>query len=146
VTQVVNVWDHTTGSGYTYGNLLEKQEYAYGSGAPGPLLRKTDYTYLAFNNSQYLALNILDRVASVTVYDGSGNQVSQTTYGYDETSPVASGISTNHLSLPAGTLRGNQTSVCRWLNTTGGTLCTHTTFYDTGMPYQVTDPRNNVTT
>jgi YD repeat-containing protein len=61
-------------------------------------------------------------------------------------SPVASGISTNHVSLPTGTLRGNQTSVCRWLNTTGGTLCTHTTYYDTGMPYQVTDSRGNITT
>jgi RHS repeat-associated protein len=150
VSKVVNVWDTNLNapiaSGLSYGNLLEKQEYAYGSGAPGPLLRKTDYTYLAFNNSQYLALNMLDRVASVTVYDGSGSKVSQTTYGYDETSPVASGVSTNLLPLPPGTLRGNQTSACRWLNTTGGTLCTYTTYYDTGMPYQVTDPRGNVTT
>jgi RHS repeat-associated protein len=150
VTKVVNVWDTNLNtpiaSGLSYGNLLEKQEYVYGNGSPGPLLRRTDYTYLAFNNSQYLALNMLDRVASVTVYNGSGTQISQTTYGYDETSPVASGISTNHVSLPAGTLRGNQTSVCHWLNTTGGNLCTYTTYYDTGMPYQVTDPLGNVTT
>ena len=146
VNQVVNVWDHQTGSGYTYGELLEKQEYDYRNGSPGSLLRKTDYTYLALNNSSYLALNMLDRVSSVIVYNGSGTQVSQTTYGYDETSPVSSGISTNHLSLPSGTLRGNRTSECRWLNTTGGTLCTHITYYDTGMPYQVTDPLGNVTT
>jgi RHS repeat-associated protein len=146
VNQVVSVWDHQTGSGYTYGELLEKQEYDYGNGAPGPLLRKTDYTYLALNNSSYLALNMLDRISSITVYNGSGTMVSQTTYGYDETSPFTSGISTNHLSLPSGTLRGNRTSECKWLNTTGGTFCTHTTYYDTGMPYQVTDPRGNVTT
>jgi RHS repeat-associated protein len=144
VSKVVNSWDHPTG--YSYGNLLEKDEYDYGNGSPGPLLRKTAYTYLAFNNSAYQALNMMDRVASITVYNGSGTQISQTTYGYDETSPIASGISTNHLSLPSGTLRGNRTSECHWLNTTGGTLCTHTTYYDTGMPYQVTDPRGNITT
>jgi len=146
VSKVVNVWDHTTGTAYSYGNLLEKQEYDFGNGTPGPLVRKTDYTYLAFNNASYLTLNMLDRIASIIVYNGSGAQISQTTYGYDEASPVASGISTNHLSLPAGTLRGNRTSECHWLNTTGTNLCTHTTYYDTGMPYQVTDPLGHLMT
>lgn len=130
----------------SFGNVTEMREYDYGTGVPGALLRKTDYTYLAFTNSSYRTANMIDRVASVTVYNGSGTQVSQTTYGYDEGTLSASGVTTNHVSLPTGTLRGNQTSVHRWLNTTGGTLNTTTAFYDTGMPYQVTDPGGHVTT
>lgn len=99
VSQVVNVWDTNLNSGYSYGSLLQKREYDYGNGSPGPLLRRTVYSYLAFNNSAYLAANMLDRVASITIYDGAGNEVSQTTYGYDETTPAASGISINHRSL-----------------------------------------------
>ena len=130
----------------SYGNVMEMRENDYGSGAPGPLLRKTDYTYKAFDTGSYLTANIIDRVSSVTVYDGSSNQVSKTNYGYDEYSLQPSGVTTNFTPPPAGTPRGNQTSINRWLNTTGGTLNTITTYYDTGMPYQVTDSLAHVTT
>ena len=130
----------------SYGNVMEMREYDYGSGAPGPLLRKTDYTYKAFDTASYLTANIIDPVSSVTVYDGSGNQVSKTNYGYDEYTLQSSGVTTNFTPPPAGTPRGNLTSVKKWLNTTGGTLNTITTYYDTGMPYRVTDPGGHTTT
>ncbi|HET7108059.1 MAG TPA: RHS repeat-associated core domain-containing protein [Candidatus Acidoferrum sp.] len=130
----------------SYGNVMEMREYDFGTGAPGALLRKTDYTYKAFDTASYLTANIIDKVSSVTVYDGGGTQVSKTTYGFDEYSLQPSGVTTNFTPPVAGTPRGNQTSVKKWLNTTGGTLNTTTTYYDTGMPYQVTDPRGNVTT
>ena len=135
----------------SYGNLIETREYDYGDGAPGPLLRRTDYVYKAFDGtptaSSYLAFNLLDRVSSVTTYNGNGNQVAQTTYGYDESSLQPSGINTQHdTTLDNPGIRGNRTSVSRWINTTGGALKTTATYYDTGTPYQVTDPAGNVTT
>jgi Bacterial EndoU nuclease len=71
-------------------NPIEVREFAYGTGSPGALMRKTDYTYLHNNNSSYATLNIVDRVASTTAY--AGNQVAQTTYEYDVY---------NHTSLPS---------------------------------------------
>jgi RHS repeat-associated protein len=132
--------------GYTmsYGKPTEIREYDYGSGAPGSLLKRTDYTYLAFNTATYLTANILDPVASETVYNGSGTQVAQTTYGYDEYALQTT--TTPQHTTPYYSVRGNRTSVKKWLNTTGTTLNTFTHYYDTGMPYQVTDPRGNITT
>jgi RHS repeat-associated protein len=134
------------GGGYTmsYGNPTEVREYDYGTTTPLPLLRRTDYTYLAFNTASYLTAHMLDRVASETVYNGSSTQVAQTTYGYDESGVQTSGAPQH--GAPPNSVRGNQTSVNRWLSTTGTTLKTTTTYYDTGMPYQVTDPNLNVTT
>jgi RHS repeat-associated protein len=129
------------------GNPSETREYAYGQGAPGPLLRRTDHGYQAFANSSYLSANFLDLPSSKTVYDGAGNQVASTSYGYDEYGLAGSGITTQHdTSIPNPGIRGNQTSVREWLNTTGGTLQATTTYYDTGMPYQVTDPGGHTTT
>lgn len=128
----------------SYGKLMEKREYDYGTSPPLPLLRKTDYTYRAFDNSAYMTANMLDLTDSAVVYNGSGTQVAQTTYGYDEYG-VQTTSTPQHGAAP-NSVRGNETSVKRWLNTTGGTLNTTTTYFDTGMPYQVTDPKGNITT
>jgi len=128
----------------SYGNVIETREYDYGNGAPGPLIRRTHTSYLAFSNSSYLSANLLNLVSSSTTYNGSGTQVAQTSYTYDSGTLQASNITTQHVSVT--TPRGNQTSVQRWLNTTGGTLNTNASYFDTGMPYQVTDPRGNITT
>jgi hypothetical protein len=64
-------------------NPTEVREYAYGQGAAGPLLRRTTYSYLHNSNPTYTNLNIVDKPTVITVYDGSNNQVAQTTYEYD---------------------------------------------------------------
>ena len=51
----------------------------------GALLRTTGTSYLALNNSTYLANNLLSLPASVQIKNGSGTQVAYTTYGYDGT-------------------------------------------------------------
>jgi RHS repeat-associated protein len=137
----------------SYGNVIEEREYDYGNGAPGPLLRRTDYTYRAFDGSpsaaSYLAANLIDLVSSVSVYDGSSNLVSQTTYGYDESTLQSSGIGSTQqhdTTLANPGVRGNRTSESHWLNTTSGMLTSHASYYDTGTPYQVTDPGGHVTT
>jgi YD repeat-containing protein len=135
----------------SYGNLLETREYDYGDGATWTLLRRTDYAYKAFDgslgSSSYLALNRIDLVSSITTYDGSGNQVAQTTYGYDESALQPSSVTTQHDSAPLnGSLRGNRTSESHWLNTTGATLTSTVSYYDTGTPYQATDPGGHTAT
>ena len=137
---------------YTRLNPTEKREYAYGNGAPGALLRRTDYTYLHNNNATYANLNIVDRTASVTVYDGSGNLVSQTKYEYDVY---------NHTGMPAMaasgavqhdsargtsyTTRGNRTASSKWLNTNSGWLTSLSQYDDAGNAIASKDPIGNLT-
>jgi RHS repeat-associated protein len=129
----------------SYGLLETQKDYDYGNGAPGSLLRTTSTTYEALSNSNYLNNNMLGLPASVTV-TGAGPG-STTTYAYDQTTPVSSGITTQHSSSPpGGKYRGNPTTVSRYLNTTGTYLNTTSTFFDTGMADVVKDPNSNPTT
>ncbi len=114
----------------TYGLLLSKVEYDYGSGAPGASLRTTTTNYLALNNSAYLNNNLLNLPASVQIKDGGGTQRAYTTYAYDE-SPS-----------PSGAL-GNLTSTHRWLNTTGGYLVSTSVYDSNGRVTSSTDPCGN---
>jgi RHS repeat-associated protein len=130
-----------------YGKVLTKKEYDYGNGAPGPLLRTTTTSYLALSNSSYLANNLLNLSASVQVTDGGGTQRALTLYAYDAGTPVSSGITTQHDSAPpAGTARGNLTSVSRWLNTSSTYLISTNAYFDTGELQTSYDPKGNPTT
>ena len=129
------------------GNLIEQREYDYGNGAPGPLLRRTHYTYLAWpsGSNHYFDRNILDRVATETIFDGHGVQVAKTTYGYDEYG-LQMCVSSAYLDTSIGPYRGNPTSVTSWMSTSLGSTRATTTYYDSGMPYVVTDPGGHATT
>jgi RHS repeat-associated protein len=155
----------TTCTGGTYGvsnytgslgKVIAVREYDWGQGAPGPLLRQTKTTYQWQINSAYLNANLLDLPASVQVLDGAGNQVALTTYGYDEYALNSSGVTTQHNSNPVnGSVRGNLTSVHRWLN--GSTFSTascpiavsnsflvgYTQYNDTGTVNKSTDACGN---
>jgi RHS repeat-associated protein len=122
-----------TGTNILYGNLLSEKEYAFGNGSPGALIRTTTTNYLAFGNSSYLASNLLTLPSSVQITDSSGTQRAYTTYGYDE-SPSPTGI------------HGNQTSVHRWLNTTGNYLTGTSVYNANGTIASTTDPKLNTTT
>ena len=136
-------------SGHTlfYGNPIAKREYDYGSGSPGALLKTTTTTYQALTNASYLNNNLLSLPATVVVTGASGTAAS-TSYLYDQYAFQPSGVTTQHDSAsPDGAAPGNVTTVQRWLNLPSVTnLNTKTTYYDTGTPYQVTDPRLNTTT
>ena len=136
--------------GYTglhYGSVVTEREYDYGPGSPGSLIRTTSTNYQYLVNGNYLTYNILDAIYSSKVQDGSGNQLAYAFFGYDESTPNASGITLQHNGAPAnGNYRANQTSTHRWLNTTGGYLVGAVSFYDTGMPYQANDPLQHTTT
>jgi RHS repeat-associated protein len=137
---------------FTWKNPMEKREYAYGTGAPGGLVRRTDFNYLHLTNSTYRNLNIADRPTSKIVYDGLNNIKAQTTYTYDGgTLASTSGTpAPNHDYTNFGstyTTRGNLTqtsegllvgSTWTWLNTTH-------TYDDLGNRLSTKDPNLNQT-
>ena len=132
------------------GNVVQKREYDWGNGSPGALIRCTATTYQSQVNSSYMAANLLDLPASVSVYSGScnsGTLMSQDTYKYDESSLMSSGVTVQRdPGASSLTVRGNPTSHARWLNTTGTTITERDTYYDTGEKYQHIDFKNNPAT
>jgi len=84
-----------SGEAWSYGDLLTKKEYDYGSAPHGALLRTTTKQYEALNSANaqyYLANNLLDLPLSVQITDGGGTQRANTTYGYDEYALQTSGL------------------------------------------------------
>ena len=135
-------------------NVLERREFDYGSGAPGVLLRKTDYTWLKtnpINNQDYTstAIFILDRKASEQVKDAAGNIVAQSQFEYDSFTEglTASGAVQHDSSFGTGyTTRGNLTAAQHWRNTDGVWLTTRNQYDDAGNVRKTTDPGTHVTT
>jgi RHS repeat-associated protein len=97
----------------TFGNLDVLTEYDYGTGAPGSILRTTNYTYLS--TSAYTSLNIMNRVSAKTVADSTGTIQYREATAYDKTaiSPCPTGV-TNHDDINYActfTARGNPTTL-----------------------------------
>jgi RHS repeat-associated protein len=74
-----------------YNNQTDVYEYGFGSGAPGPLIRRIHTSYLTTNeiqgNVNYAAdlnIHIRNLPARKIVYDDSGNMRSQTDLVYDD--------------------------------------------------------------
>jgi hypothetical protein len=106
VTQVTILEDGSTQSEVdtTYdsnGLLGSVSEYDWGSGAHGSLLRTTAYTYQTSSN--YTSLNILDRVISKQIKDGSGT----VQYRQDIAYEAAAG---DNQSCPTGIAQHNDSS------------------------------------
>ncbi len=145
--QVTNGVTNYTGS---YGKVMAKREYDWGHGAPGPLLRQTIYSYQwqnGTNAASYLSNNFLDLVSTAIVYNGASNQVAKTTYAYDESTLGSSNIATQRNSNPGnGLIRGNQTTVSHWLNTSNSMISSHAAYFDTGELQSSTDPLGHTTT
>lgn len=150
-------------------HLSEKLEYDYGTGAPGPLLRETSYTWLDEDNPAYGDLSnlyyscslatgnvytfcghythILDHKTSEIVYDGSGNKMAATYYEYDNYTDgrSASGTTVNADIGLDGAYPGNLTAVTHWRNTDGAMLTTRYQYDDVGNTVSKTDPNGNTT-
>ena len=120
------------------GVLTEMDQYAYGNGAPGALLRKTTINYATLTN------NILNRPSQVTVQDNSSpaKTLSQTTYTYDEGTPQPTSGTPQHVAITGS--RGNPTTITSLVGTSS--LTRHVSYYDTGNPYQSTDVNGGITT
>ena len=144
----------------TRGNVTEIREYDWGQGQPGPLVRKTDKTYLHNDptvGANYLSRNIVDKVLSSTVCDGSAslcdgsggvNQKARTVYEYDSTTITGTSGAPQHdyTNYPSTfTYRGNATKVKRWRNTDGALLTTVYNYDDLGNIRSITDPLSHTT-
>jgi RHS repeat-associated protein len=132
-----------------YGNQVTKNDYGNSSNLAtlGPLLRTTTTNYLAFGNqaesSAAFQQNLISLPSSITEKDALTNIQHVTTYGYDESALVSGNASTSwDANPPNGLVRGNQTSVSRSLDTTGGVLTTHVGYTNTGMISSITLPSN----
>jgi RHS repeat-associated protein len=122
----------------TYGLVTELDEYDFGSGAPPSTpLRKTLTSYAALGNG------IVSMPASVTVKDGSNNVKAQTTFTYDQGTPVASSGTPQHVGVSGS--RGNVTTIAS-LTQGSSTLNQTLTYYDTGMVQTLTDVNGATTT
>lgn len=124
----------------TAGGPIETDDYAFGSGTFGALLRQTLITYASLGN-------ITAFRQTVTVKNGSGTVLAQTNYNYDQTTPVNAPSGTPQLTNPPGSSRGNLTSVQLCTNLTNCSTNLQTTMtYDTaGQTQTVKDPLNNQT-
>lgn len=70
--------------------VTEKDEYDFGSGVRGNLLRKTVINYQSFRATPLCAAAaIFNRPGQIIVYDGSGNRVAETDYLYDNQTTLA---------------------------------------------------------
>lgn len=125
----------------TYPNAIKEWDY-YSGTAPSTPTRETDYTYGYIANSAQLPTQII-------VKDGAGNHVSETDYGYDETTGTGhaalqptSGL-LQHNSVSGN--RGNVTTVAQWIDSSGAQLSKEGTYDDAGTLLSSTDP-NGATT
>lgn len=110
--------------------------------------RETDFTYL--NTPPYAGKNIINRVLSATVKDGSGNPVSVTNFVYDGGSLTQVNGTPNHDDTNFGTgntVRGNATQLQRCIDLSAcSTFLASTASYDTtGKVTQAQDTAGNIT-
>jgi RHS repeat-associated protein len=121
----------------SYGLPIETDEYAYGTGAPGSIVRKTLTSYASLGNG------IVDKPASVTVEDGSNNVKAQTTYTYDQGSITATSGTPQQAGVTGS--RGNLTTIS-YLVQGSTTLSQTLTYFDTGNVQTATDMNTAQTT
>jgi RHS repeat-associated protein len=134
-------------------NLTQRQEYDYGNGSPGGLLRQTNQTWLhvnPVNNQDYFAPAIrnLHRKASAIVYNPSLQPLSQTSYEYDNyTQSISPSGAVQHDSAfgTTYTTRGNATATLQWRNTDNTWLTTRNQYDDAGNILSTMDPGNHQT-
>ncbi len=125
-------YDYNSSTLISLGMVIEVDEYGYGNGAPGGLVRKTVTNY-----NTLLTNGIYDRPAQVIVYNGSGAVQAQTTYTYDYGTPTGTGAP-QHVAISGS--RGNPTTV------SSGGLSNTFTYFDTGTVNVSKDPNLNPTT
>jgi RHS repeat-associated protein len=117
----------------------EVDDYSFGSGAVGGLLRQTLISYAPLSN-------ITAFRQTVTVKNGAGTILAQTNYNYDETTPNPAPSGTTQLTSVSGS-RGNLTSVqrCTVLTSCSSFLKTTMTYDTAGQLLSVKDPVGNTT-
>jgi RHS repeat-associated protein len=149
----------TSKTAYSYLNnnstplVTEKDEYEYGQGSLGPILRKTATNYASFAATPIYPYSpsLLDRPSSVITYDGSNNRVAESDYAFDQTSvpgvsnlPTGTHDETNY-SASSAAPRGNATTVTTKCLQGCSDAVTNYTYDETGQVLTMKDPCSNST-
>jgi RHS repeat-associated protein len=130
-----NLQSKVVSSYNTYGQLSEEDDYAYGTGAPGSLLRKKLITIQTVGTYQ--------AIQTAKILDGSGNTLAQTTMTFDQGNVTATSGTPQHTNPTVG--RGNPTTISYLVQ--GSTALTKTfTYFDTGNAQTATDVNGAQTT
>jgi len=153
--------NYTSKVAYTYGpgdQITEKDEYDYGSGGPGPLLRRTVTNYQTFPSTQvppvgytyspYTAgSTILDRPSSIITYNGGGTRFAETDYFYNNSTSSASATQHDETNYGPGSSvpRGNAGTVTKQCFPGCTNASTTYVFDETGQVLSKTDPCGNTT-
>jgi len=126
------------------GGLTEQDDYDYGSGSPGSLLRKTIVTFASLGNITAFrqTVTVCNGTGSSPSCNNTGTVVSQTTYNYDETGVVAPTNQPTPQHTTASSSRGNLTSI----NYPVGNLKATLTYFDTGNPQTSKDVNGGTNT
>jgi RHS repeat-associated protein len=171
-TQVTTIWpggktskvlsrfdqpfDDPNGQTVRIGSLLQKDEYDFSNA----LVRSTLNRFWWQDNSTFLNNNFISLPEWTTVYNGAAPQsstlpacsssttpacIGQTKYMYDEGSIASSGIGAPTHVAPPASMRGNPTTVSRWLDTANAFVSSHSSYFDTGMKQNSSDPLGHVT-
>ena len=121
----------------------ESDDYDYGTGAPGALIKKVLITYASLSgiNAFQQQVTVCNGTSTSSACNGTGTVVSQTSYQYDETTPTASSGTPQHVAVTGS--RGNLTSITY---PTGTNSQSKSTYYDTGMVLTATDSNSGATT
>jgi len=119
----------------TYGAETEAEvwDFASGTTARGGLLRKELWTY---------GYSIAGLPTQDEVYDGSGNEAGNTTYGYDATTPTASSGVPQHIAVTGP--RGNLTNESLYASASTA-YALSATYEDTGSLLTSTTPTGTTT-
>lgn len=137
----VGMQSQTTTYYNNYGLPTEKDEYSYGNGAPGAVVRKTLIAYASLNY-------VMNKPGTITIEDGSLTPVvaSRTVYNYDQGTPTPTSGTPQHVAPNGSISRGNLTSVGRWVSNSSSGLSTSYTYFDTGNVQTATDVNGALTT
>lgn len=117
--------------------------------ASGSLLRHTHVDYTSFPTTP-VGGTIADRPTDVITYNGTGARIAETDYVYDNASlksVTADAHDETNFSI-SYVQRGNATAItqqCFANSQTCTNPVTNYTYYQTGQPYIMTDPRGNST-
>jgi len=103
---------------------------------------KTNTTTNSVLGSAEYTYNSLDKLASSNTYDGAHILVTSSTFGYDETTPLATSGLPRHTA--GSSQRGNQTS-SHVMTASGSTLDSTMTYDDAGQVHTITTPNGPTT-
>jgi hypothetical protein len=140
--------DATASSQYDYFAIDQNTAQNAGISSFNPpstaLVRTTSTSYLT-GDANYRNRNILGLPVTATVYNGSGGMVAQSMTSYDESSyPLYNyGAITGWID-PGTTIRGNASTVSRWLDTTNSNIQSHIQYDQAGSPINSWDPKGNL--